>query len=238
MSSSIWKPARRRKRSAASLGWRAFAGCPTATPCWGRTPTEGITLQELDEKDAPVAGRQVTFSGYTQLRLLRRTPQGTFLVGVGTKLAEVDWNGTRIWEMDIPDGSSVYQGLRLADQTIAVTSGYGAAILVIDPTTKKVLRTIGGKAQPDAATVVPNFFAGFQILPNGHFVVTNWEGHGGGNGGKGLQLLEYDSAGALVWSWKQDPNLVASLHGVIVIDGLDTTKLHDDVNGVLAPVTQ
>jgi hypothetical protein len=75
-------------------------------------------------------------------------------------------------------------------------------------------------------------------LPNGHFVVTNWEGHGGGNGSKGLQLLEYDASGLLVWKWKQDPNLVSSLHGVIVLDGLDTTKLHDEVNGVLAPVTQ
>jgi hypothetical protein len=69
-------------------------------------------------------------------------------------------------------------------------------------------------------------------------VVTNWEGHGSGNGGKGLQLLEYDPSGVLVWKWKQDPNLVSSLHHVIVLDGLDTTKLHDDVNGVLAPVTQ
>lgn len=228
----------KKKEVSSFAGVESLRRLPDGHTVLGANANGGITLQELDEKDAPVAGRQVTFSGYTQLRLLRRTPQGTFLVGVGTKLAEVDWNGKRIWEMDIPDGSSVYQGLRLADQTIAVTSGYGAAILVIDPTTKKVLRTIGGKAQPDAETVVPNFFAGFQILPNGHFVVTNWEGHGGGNGGKGVQLLEYDSAGALVWSWKQDPSLVASLHGVIVIDGLDTTKLHDDVNGVLAPVTQ
>ncbi len=211
---------------------------PNGHTVLGSNTNGGVTLQEFDDQDAPVAGHLVTFSGYTQLRLLRRTPQGTFLLGVGTKLAEVDWSGRRIWEMDIPDGSSVYQGLRLADQTIAVASGYGSAILIIDPASKKVLKTIGGKAQPEASQVAPNFFAGFQILPNGHYVVTNWEGHGGGNGGKGLQLLEYDSAGALVWKWKQDPNLVSSLHGVIVLDGLDTMKIHDDVNGALAPVTQ
>ena len=228
----------KKKEVSSFAGVESLRRLPNGHTVLGANTNGGVTLQELDDRDAPVAGRQVTFSGYTQLRLLRRTPQGTFLVGVGTKLAEVDWNGRRVWEMDIPDGSSVYQGLRLADQTIAVASGYGAAILVIDPASKKVLRTIGGKAQPDAASVVPNFFAGFQVLPNGHFVITNWEGHGGGNGGKGLQLLEYDSAGALVWSWKQDPNLLSSLHGVIVLDGLDTTKLHDDVNGVLAPVTQ
>jgi hypothetical protein len=140
--------------------------------------------------------------------------------------------------MTIPDGNYVYQGLKLPDGTIAVTSGYGASIVIVDPATKKVTKTLGGKTQPDAATIQPNFYAGYQILPNGHFVVTNWEGHGGGNGGKGIQLLEYDAAGTVVWKWKQDATLVSSLHNVIVLDGLDTSKLHDDVNGVLAPVTK
>jgi lysophospholipase L1-like esterase len=194
----------------------------------------GVTLQELDGHDAPV--RSATFPSYGQLRLLRRTPQGTFLLGVGTKLAEVDWSGRTVWDMEIPGGSSVFQGLRLANGTLAVASGYGAAILIVDPSARTVRTTIGGKAQPDAATVVPNFYAGFQVLPDGRFVVTNWEGHGAGNGGKGLQLLEYDASGRLVWTWKQDPNLVSSLHNVIVLDGLDTTRLHDDVDGVLAPV--
>ena len=220
------------------VGVESFRRLPNGHTILGADANGVVTLEELDEQDAPVAGHNVAFSRYGMLRLLRRTPQGTFLMGVGTKLAEVNWSSEPLWDMDIPDGSSVYQGLRLPDQTIAVTSGYGAAILIIDPTTKQVLKTIGGKAQSDAATVAPNFFAGFQILPNGHYVVSNWEGHGGGNGGKGLQLLEYDPAGQLAWSWKQDPNLVSSLHGVIVLDGLDTTQLHDDVNGVLAPVTQ
>lgn len=204
----------------------------------GANANGGVTLQELDNQDAPVAGHKVTFTNYTGLRLFRRTAQGTFLIGVGAKLAEVNWDKQTLWEMTIPDGNWVFQGLRLPDKTIAVTSGYGSAILVIEPTTNKVLTTIGGKGQPDAATIVPNFYAGFQVLPNGHFVVTNWEGHGGGNGGTGVQLLEYEPSGQLVWTWKQDSKLVSSLHGVIVLDGLDTTKLHDDVNGVLAPVTQ
>jgi hypothetical protein len=197
----------------------------------------GVTLQELDSQDAAVAGRKVTFTNHSQLRMLRRTPEGTFLIGVANKLAEVNWDRQTVWEMIIPNGDYVYHGLRLPDKTIAVTSGYGAALLRIDAAAKRVLTTIGGKSQPNSATIVPNFYAGYQILPNGHFVVTNWEGHGGGNGGKGVQLLEYDATGALVWSWKQNPSLVSSLHDVIVLDGLDTSKLHDDVNGVLAPAT-
>ena len=73
----------------------------------------------------------------------------------------------------------------MPDDTIAVTSGYAVSLLIVDSAAKKVLTTIGGSGQPDAATIVPNFYAGFQILPNGHYVVTNWQGHGGGNGGTG-----------------------------------------------------
>jgi hypothetical protein len=136
------------------------------------------------------------------------------------------------------DTDYIYQGLRLPDNTIAVTSGYAASLLIIDPTAKSVTTTIGGPGQTDATNIAPYFYAGFQILPNGHFVVANWEGHGGGNGGKGIQVLEYDPSGTVVWKWKQDSNLVSSIHHLIVLDGLDTTKLHDDVNGVLAPVAQ
>ncbi len=220
-------------------GVESLRRLPGGNTILGANANGGVTLQELDSQDVPVAGHNVTFTSYgQQLRLLRRTPQGTFLIGVGAKLAEVNWDKQTLWEMSIPNGDWVFQGLCLPDKTIAVTSGYGAAILVIDRAAKKVLTTIGGTGQPDAGTIVPNFYAGFQVLPNGHFVVTNWEGHGAGNGGKGIQLLEYDPSGLLVWKWKQDPNLVSSLHGVIVLDGLDTSKLHDDVDGVLAPVTQ
>jgi len=212
---------------------------PNGNTILGANANGGVTLQELDSQDIPVAGHKVTFTNYgQQLRLVRRTPQGTFLMGVGTKLAEVNWDKQTLWEMPIPSGDWVFQGLCLPDKSIAVTSGYGAAILIIDPTNKKVVTTMGGKGQPEAGTIAPNFYAGFQVLPNGHFVVTNWEGHGGGNGGKGLQLLEYDASGSLVWKWKQDPTLVSSLHGVIVLDGLDTAKIHDDIDGVLAPVTR
>jgi len=200
---------------------------------------DGTTLEELDSKDVPVAGHKVSFPSLGSFRLFRRTPQGTFLVGAGNKLAEVNWNKETVWEMTFPGTNLyVYQGLKLADGKLAVSQGYGATLLLVDPATKAIVSTIGGAQQPDATTIQPNFYAGFQVLPNGHFVITNWQGHGAGNGSKGIQLLEYDASGKLVWKWKQDPNLVSSLHHVIVLDGLDTTKLHDDIDGILGPTTQ
>ncbi len=232
-----------KKEVSAFDGVESLRRLPSGNTVLGSNSNGGVTLQELDSLDAPVTGHKVTFTNYSQFRILRRTPQGTFLIGVGNQLAEVNWNKQALWEMSFTpaaghDPNYMYQGLSLPDKTIAVTSGYSASILIVDPVAKTVKQTIGGKAQPDAATIVPNFYAGYQILPNGHFVVANWEGHGGTNGGTGIQLLEYDPTGLLVWKWKQTASLVSSIHHVIVLDGLDTTKLHDDVNGVLAPVTQ
>jgi hypothetical protein len=52
-----------------------------------------------------------------------------------------------------------------------------------------------------------------------------------------VQLLEYTPGGKLVWSWKQDPEKFSSLQGVIVLDGLDISRMHvEDAEGVLAPV--
>ncbi len=219
-------------------GVESLRRLPDGHTILGGNSDGGVTLQELDASDVVVQNRKITFTEHSDLRMLRRTREGTFLIGLRYKLVEVDWDKQTLWEMAIPGGDWVYQGLRLPDSTIAVTSGYGAAILVIDPATQTVRVTIGGKNQPDATEIVPNFYGGFQVLQNGHFVVTNWEGHGGGNGTKGIQLLEYDAEGVLVWSWKQDPNLVSSLHHVIVLDGLDTTRLHDDVDGILSAVVE
>ncbi len=232
-----------KKQVSTFTGVESLRRLPNGNTVLGSNSNGGVTLQELDSQDAPVAGHNVTFTNFSQFRLLRRTPQGTFLIGVANTLAEVNWDKQTVWQMDFPtvaghDPVYIYQGLRLPDNTIAVTTGYAVSLVIVDPAKKSVKTTIGGPGQPDAATIAPYFYAGYQILPNGNYVIANWEGHGSGNGGKGIQLLEYDPSGVLVWKWKQDPNLVSSIHHVIVLDGLDTTKLHDDVNGVLAPVTQ
>jgi hypothetical protein len=56
--------------------------------------------------------------------------------------------------------------------------------------------------------------------------VPNWQGHGPGNGKSGVQVLEFDPAGKLAWSWKQDPAVFSSIQAVLVLDGLDPQRLH------------
>jgi hypothetical protein len=70
---------------------------PSGHTILGGNSNGGVTLQELDSQDAPVPGNNMTFTSYSQFRLLRRTPQGTFLIGVANTLAEVGWGKKTIW---------------------------------------------------------------------------------------------------------------------------------------------
>ena len=72
-------------------------------------------------------------------------------------------------------------------------------------------------------------------MPNRDLVVTTWQGHGA-NGDKGIQVVQFDWEGRLVWHWQQDPKRIASLHGILVLDGLDLDRLHDSRRGFLEPV--
>ena len=42
-------------------------------------------------------------------------------------------------------------------------------------------------------------------------------------------------AGEIVWCWS-NPDLISSLQGVLVLDGLDPARLHDERDGVMKPM--
>jgi hypothetical protein len=91
----------------------------------------------------------------------------------------------------------------------------------------------------NAAVIKPNGFAGFQILPNGNIITANWEGHSSGNGGTGIQVLEFTPAGDVVWTYQQDPTVFSSIQDVLVIDGMDPQFPHvleTSTNGAWQPV--
>jgi hypothetical protein len=115
-----------KKEVSSFSGVESLRRLPNGNTILGGNSDGGVTLQELDSQDAVVPGHKVTFTNYSQFRMFRRTPQGTFLMGVANKLAEVNWNKQSVWEMDFPapaghDPAYIYQGLRLPDNTIAVT---------------------------------------------------------------------------------------------------------------------
>ncbi len=193
---------------------------------------KGVVLVEVDK--GGFIKRQIEYGGFTYLRLVRETPTGTFLVAAEDTLFEGNAAGEILWKTGIKgrmEKPHIWQAIRLSGGRTILASGYNANLQVFDAN-GHLTDTISG---PDE--VKPHFYAGLQILPNGNYVVANWEGHGTDHGGIGVQLLEYSPAGKLVWSWKQDPEKFSSLQAVLVLDGLNTKYLHvENEKGVLAPV--
>jgi hypothetical protein len=192
---------------------------------------KGIVLVELTA--AGTVARQIEYPG-TYVRMVREAGEGHFLVAADTRVFEGDAAGKVVWDVTVKGHAAphVWEALRLASGDTIVSAGY-AASLQIYGADKQLKQTITG-----GDGVKPSFFADVQVMPGASFVVANWQGHGVGLGGNGLQVVEYDSAGKLVWSWKQDASFVSSLQQLIVLDGLDLDKLEveDPQTGVLSPV--
>jgi hypothetical protein len=194
---------------------------------------QGIVLVELNADGA--IQQLINYPGFDYVRLVRETASGHFLVTANNVLFEGNRDGTIVWKAVIGDAQKTHawQALRLKNGQTVVSTGYGKDLEFFSADGKRIDTITGPPA------VNPNFFAGFQVLANGNYVVANWQGHGPGHGGSGIQVLEYSPAGKLVWTWQQDANKISSLHAAIVLDALNPEFMYtEDENGVLAPVQQ
>ncbi len=192
---------------------------------------KGITLMEINKGGGIVA--TINYPDFEYARLVRETPQGTFLITANYLVLEGDRKGNIIWKAQIGgrENPHAWQAIRLHDGKTMVAGGYGGSIQIFNAKSTLVKAICGPEEEKG------NFYSGLQILENGNIVVTNWQGHGPNQGELGTQLLEFSPEGNLVWSWKQDPEHFSSLQGVIILDGLDVNKLYvENEQGVLAPV--
>lgn len=192
---------------------------------------KGIVLVEVDQDG--VVQKTVVYPGHTYVRCIRQLENGNFLVTADEIVFEGDGSGNVVWKATVTGlpKPHAWQAQRLTNGNTIVAGGYAKNFQVFDPSGKQIQIITG------PADVNPNFFSGFQVLKNGNFIVANWQGHGPDFGKSGHQLLEYDPSGKLAWSWKQDPAKFSSLQGIIVLNGLNTKKLHvEGENGVLVPV--
>jgi hypothetical protein len=208
----------------------------------------GIFVSEFDENDTLVQDHQQVFGGLNNLRGLRLTEQGTFLfmsdTAVRKAVYEGSWEGNAQLVFELPGdvaAGHMTKAVRTGPNEVTISTGYGASLLRIDTQNDVVTKLIGGagQPQPDGAErpLEAHFFGGFQLRPSGDYVVANWIDHGLGHNDEGYQLLQYDHEGTLVWYLDQtDFPDISSLHNVIVLDGLDTSKLHDDRGGLLEPL--
>jgi hypothetical protein len=216
-------------------GVHGFSGTQTAHRLAdGNTILASVSGTNIVLKFVNAAGqmqRQITYAGFSYVRMVRPTSTGTYLVTADTVAFEGNDQGMVLSRGTISGGSHTWKAMRLANGNIAVTNGYGAALLIYD-NTWKMIQTIGGKSQPNAAQLAPWFFADFHVMPNGNFFVVNSQADRTMD--NSVQLLEYNAAGTLVWQQKQ-PTGIHSLEEAIVLDGLDTSKLHVEPEGRLIP---
>ena len=192
---------------------------------------QGIVLVEVNTSGS--IQRQLIFSGFNYVRLVRPTVSGTYLITANNQVFEGNDKGEIIWRATVTGlpQPHAWQAQRISNGQTIVSGGYAKNFQIFGAD-GRLLDSITGPAE-----VNPTFYAGFQILSNGNYVVANWQGHGPKFGASGTQVLEYSPKGKLVWSWKQDPTRFSSVQGVLVLDGLDLTRLHvDDANGRLVPV--
>jgi hypothetical protein len=190
----------------------------------------GVVVLELDAGDREI--HRAIFPG-DYVRLIRQTEQGTYLMSCNDRIREGSRDGKYLHEFPVEGFFHAWKSLRLPSGNLIVTAGYGAFVVELDPD-GKMIRKFGGKDQVPEK-VRPFFYAMCQLLPNGNIVLANWQGHGPGFGNSGVQLLEFNPAGEIVWTWSK-ADLISSLQGVLVLDGLDTSRLHDERSGVMEPL--
>jgi len=198
--------------------------------------SKGVVMVKLDSNNIQI--KKTVFPG-TYVRLARQTNTNTFLFACNDTIKEADTNGTFIWKSYITDGiyptnKHMWKAVRLDNGNILLSGGYGAFMAEVN-SQGAIVRKFGAAPQP--AGVKPYFYGMFQLLTNGDCVVANWQGHGAGHdtAGKVLELLEFDPAGAIVWSWNKAA-LISSLQGVLVLDSLNTSLIYDDRNGIMSPI--
>ena len=191
---------------------------------------KSVVVLELDAAD--VVKNKTVFPG-NYVRLLRETAAGTWLMMNDTMIREGDRTGRLLHEWTVPGFRHAWKAVRIHGGHTLASAGFGAFMAELDASGVVVKKFAAKETMP--AAVNANFYATFQLLPNGHVVLANWQGHGPGHGASGVQLLELDENAAIVWQWSE-AKLISSLQGVLVLDGLDISKLHDEREGVMAPV--
>jgi hypothetical protein len=185
----------------------------------------GTTLTFLDKNDQ--VAHEISYPGYGYVRVGRPTRNGTFLIPADQTVFEGDANGNVLWTDSGEDGwGHIWEPLLMASGDTLLCTAFGASCDIIDKTTHKVTFRYGTKNMPMADMFKPNFFSEYQILWNGNIITSNWQGHGAGNGNSGIQVIEFNPAGDVVWSYKQDPAVFSSIQGVMVIDGMDPANLY------------
>ena len=170
-----------------------------------------ITLLDTEGKELSTA----TFADLKAVRCVRMTPRETVLFGCNENhIVEVTLDGKVVRDIIIPDAKYIYMVEELPNGNLLATASYGGFFVELDQD-GKIVRKVGGIPGPEGIGI--HFFASIQALRNGNIIVANWTGHGANDSEKGVQILEYDTAGNIVGYW-HDPKNAGSIHNAVVVE--------------------
>ena len=141
----------------------------------GNTLLASVSGTSIVLKQVNAAGQtqgQITYPGYSYVRLVRPTSTGTYLVTSDTVVFEGNDQGTVLWHVNpVWRHVRVERRSRLANGNTAITTSYSAALVVYD-NSGKLLQTIGGTGAANSI-VGPWFYADFHVLADGSYFLVN-----------------------------------------------------------------
>ena len=179
--------------------------------------------------------RSITLGHLKALRMMRFTADNTLMLSENDGATEISImpdvpEAQRIVRrFQLPRSRNAYMALKAADGTCWVAGGYAQGLFQYKPD-GTLLREFKA-AQPEGFSNW--FYAGFQMLKNGHIVQANWTGHGAKDFKEGWKLIEFDADGKVVWHWHVPKEQAGTINGILVLDDLDTTVFNDDETGIL-----
>ncbi len=152
--------------------------------------------------------------GHTYMRNARRLRNGHYLVAHYGDLAvrEYDSDGKLLKEIPAPGGP--HSAARLPNGHTLISCGDGAdgsRVFEVDRDGQIVWEVTSA----DLPGISLKFMAGFQRLPNGNTVMSNWLGHG--QFGKAPHLIEVTPDKKVVWTFA-DHKTMRTISSVILLD--------------------
>jgi outer membrane protein assembly factor BamB len=135
--------------------------------------------------------------GHAYYRNARVLKNGNFLVAHygGKYVTEYAPDGTVVWTFKTPGGPHSVTRLANGNTLIACGDNGTPCLIEVTPESKTVWE-VSNKDLPDQPL---KFLTGFQKLPNGNVLISNWVGHG--KFGSAPHLLEITPEKKVVWSY-------------------------------------
>lgn len=146
-------------------------------------------------------GQECTLPGANNdtLRVLTRDEAtGNILYGRGLDLFIVTQSCQQQWNAKLPINSKAYSVFPRPDGGVWATSGDPATVLEYNQAGQILSKVGDPELHKDVGL---DFFSGFERLPNGNFVVANWQGHNMAPKQETPHLVEFTPDNRLVWQW-------------------------------------